>query len=161
MRTEISPEKWTKFLEHFIELCNITKAAKSVGISTRSVYNKKKADPEFAERLADAETEVQDKIEAEIWRRGVEGTDKPVMFQGKVVGVIKEYSDRMLELLAKGHMPHRYADKLKQEITGKDGAPLMDNIEVARRIAFILRKSQKKDVPPEPVSADDDQPSVH
>jgi hypothetical protein len=155
MRTAITPEKWDRFIENFIECCNITKASKATGIDPKSVYNKKKADPEFAERLAAAEIEVQDKIEAEIWRRGVEGTEKPVMFQGKVVGVVKEYSDRMLELLAKGHMPHRYADKLKQEITGANGAPLMDNIEVARRIAFILRKSQKKDVPDAPEAAED------
>lgn len=158
MRTAIPPEKWAKFLENFKEMCNITQAAKSVGITPRSVYNKKKADPEFTEALAAAELEVKDKIEGEIWRRGVEGTDKAIMFQGKVVGVVKEYSDRMLELLAKGHMPERYGDKLKQEITGKDGAPLMDNIEVARRIAFILRKSQETPQVEEPP---DETQSVH
>jgi hypothetical protein len=42
-----------------------------------------------------------DALEREAWRRAVEGFDEPVHYQGEVVGYVKKYSDRMLELLLK------------------------------------------------------------
>ena len=40
-------------------------------------------------------------MEHEAYRRGVVGIDKPIVAGGEVVGSIREYSDRLLELLIK------------------------------------------------------------
>jgi hypothetical protein len=49
-----------------------------------------------------------------MWRRAVEGTDKPVFSRGVEVGVIREYSDALAMFLAKGHRPKKYRER--QEI---------------------------------------------
>jgi hypothetical protein len=41
-------------------------------------------------------------LEAEARRRAVQGWDEPVFHQGRKVGTIRKYSDRMLEILLKG-----------------------------------------------------------
>ncbi len=133
--------------EHFLDLlretCNVSKAATMAGFSPKSAYNHRDKDSEFREKWEAVEIEVRDKIEGEIWRRGVEGVERITLYQGKPVATVKEYSDRMLELLARGHMPERYGDKSKVELTGKDGTPLTDTVEVARRVAFLLKQGAK------------------
>ena len=50
-----------------------------------------------------------EKLEAEADRRGVKGVVKPVLYKGKVVGSIREYSDALLMLRLKALDP-RYRD---------------------------------------------------
>lgn len=64
----------------------------------------------------------RESLEREIFRRGRDGrpkkwlTDKdgkPVLdAEGKMIVTEVEYSDRMLELAARGHMPERYRDRV-------------------------------------------------
>jgi hypothetical protein len=79
------------------------------------VYDRRDADPDFATAWDDAEQEAADALEREAWRRGVEGVDRPIMYQGQVVASSKEYSDRMLELLLKAHRPSKYKDRVANE----------------------------------------------
>ena len=154
-----------KFLEAFREICIVTTAAKMAGMCAKTVYNIRDRDPVFRAAMEEVEYEVQDKIETEIRRRAMEGVDKPIFYQGKVVGTVKEYSDRLIELLAKGHMKDRYGDQSKVEMTGKDGTPLVpdDRIEIARRIAWALssavHEKKNRDIAPEP--KDTPSPIIH
>lgn len=160
-RGGILPEQIDAFFEAYVETCKIGEAAKMAGFTLRSVYNWRDKDPVFKERLEEADHEVKGKIEAEIFRRGVDGIDKPVFYQGKVVATVKEHSDRLLELLAYAHMPEKYTKVVKNEHTGKDGAPLnpTDNIEIARRIAFALRQASGGP-PPKKAPEDDAEPMI-
>ncbi len=38
-------------------------------------------------------------FEKEVWRRAVEGVDRPLMYRGKEIGVVKEFSDNLLKFL--------------------------------------------------------------
>ena len=143
MRSEITPKQKENFLVLLKETCNVSKSAELAGFAAKTAYNHRDKDAEFREKWDAIEIEVKDKVEGEIWRRGVEGIDKPIFYQGKPVATVKEYSDRMLELLARGHMPERYGDKAKVELTGANGAPLLDPMEAARRIAFMLRQGMR------------------
>lgn len=52
-----------------------------------------------------------DRLEQEAIRRAVDGTNKPVFFQGEIVGFEKEYSDTLLVLLLKAHKPDKYRER--------------------------------------------------
>ena len=121
-------------------------AAESAQITTRTIQNYRKENAEFDAKCKEAFEDYYDKLEEEAARRAYEGRDKPVFYQGKVVGVIKEQSDQLMMFLLTGGRPDKYA-KTKHEMTGKDGKdliPQMDNIEVARRIAYALNQAAAK-----------------
>ena len=56
--------------------------------------------------------------EDELYRRSVEGFDKPVFHKGEICGSIREYSDTLLTLLLKANDPDKYADRQKVEHKG-------------------------------------------
>ncbi len=77
-------------------------------------------------------------------RRAVEGTEKPVYQQGRLVGHVQEYSDTLLIFLLKGRRPEKYGEKLRQEISGPggDAVQIDDRGASAARIAAILEAAQ-------------------
>ena len=79
------------------------------GTCAPSFYILRKNDPEFAAAWDDAIEQATGSVELEIHRRAVEGYDEPVYQKGELVGTITRFSDRLLELRAKGLMPDRYA----------------------------------------------------
>lgn len=124
-----------KFLTVLRETCNVSEAARATGVSRRSAYDWRAADPSLALAWDEAEQEAADKLEREAWRRGVEGTDKPVTFQGVITATYKEYSDRMLELLLKAHRPEKFKERVANEHTGADGGPIQtEDVSAARDI---------------------------
>lgn len=62
-------------------------------------------------------------LENEAYRRAVMGTRKPVYYQGKRVGHIREYSDTLLLAMMNAHMPEKYG-RYRHEHTGAGGAPI-------------------------------------
>ena len=112
------------FLQAVATLGNIKRAADFTGINSANHYNWMKSDPAYRAAAEIAFEEASDLLENEAYRRGHDGVDKPIFYQGVQCGVIREYSDSLLTLLLKARKPHVFGDKIKQEITGKDGAPL-------------------------------------
>lgn len=164
---KITEAEREKFLEVLAETCNAMEAARQVGRSARSFYSIAKREPEFNERYQDALEIVKGKIEQEIFRRGIDGVEKPIMYQGKPVGMLREYSDRMLEMMAYAYIPEKYTKVVKQEITGKDGKDLIpeDKIAIARRLAYVLSSAarEKQTQTPETATSvsSDDGETVH
>lgn len=115
-RTSRTDRAREAFIATLRESCNVSEAARAAGIGRSTAYEWRDDDPEFAAAWDDAEQEAADKLEREAWRRAVEGTDKPVTFQGAITATYKEYSDRMLEILLKAHRPEKYVERFKGEI---------------------------------------------
>ncbi len=64
--------------------------------------------------LSGAEEVAADRLEAEAWRRAVEGVERPVgWYQGKPGGYVKEYSDVLLIFLLKGLRPEKYRERME------------------------------------------------
>jgi lysophospholipase L1-like esterase len=112
-----------KFLSVLRKTANVSEAARATNIARMSLYSRKQTDPEFSAAWNDAVDEASDKLEQEAWRRAVEGWEEPVFYQGEECGAVRKYSDRMLELLLKGHKPEKYRDRGDYRISGKDGGP--------------------------------------
>jgi hypothetical protein len=103
---------------------NLKRACEQTGISAANHYSWLKRDPAYAAAYEDAAMEAADLLEAEAFRRGHDGVDEPIFYQGEECGTVRKYSDGLLTLLLKARRPTVFGDKIKQEITGKDGEPL-------------------------------------
>jgi L-rhamnose mutarotase len=97
--TEFTPEKKEKFLKSLSEWPNITKAAKSAGISRQTIYLTRESDPEFAKAMDKARQMGIDSLEDDSFNR----TRK---------------SDLMRIFMLKGNKPDKYKDRVEQENKG-------------------------------------------
>lgn len=133
-RTTWTPKKKNEFLDVLSTTCNVTLAAKSVGLGRSRAYELKDKSKVFSQRWDEAIGEAIDLLEGEARRRAFHGADKPVIYQGKLSTqtnpltgevrplTIKEYSDLLLIFLLKAHRPHKYRER--HEISGPDDGPI-------------------------------------
>ncbi len=143
--TIFTPESREKFLASLRTTPNVTVAARAAGISRRRAYQVREAEPEFAQAWDDAIEEGVDMLEAELHRRGYEGVDKPVTFQGKITDTFKEYSDTLAVFLMKAHRPEKYRERSNVEMTGKDGGPIeVTDQQAAAKLASILEAARQR-----------------
>jgi hypothetical protein len=85
-------------------------------------------DPWFERMEVEASLESKDNLEAEAYRRAVQGVDEPVIFQGMVTTVfdpvsgmdkaltVKKYSDPLLQMLLKAADPDKYRENQKVSV---------------------------------------------
>lgn len=119
-----------KFLAALEAGASISTAATAAGVAKCNMYDWRNASPEFREEWDEALETGTDKLEDELWRRGVEGVDKPVFQGGKQVGVIREYSDTCIIFTAKARRPEKFRDAHHHEISGRDGGPIETRQEI-------------------------------
>jgi hypothetical protein len=142
------------FLEAYGRLGTITAAATEVGIS-RSRHgewiNDPVRHPDYEAAFEEADEIACDNIVDEIRRRGVDGVEKPIFGRAagknagtKIVGHVQEYSDRLLELLAKAKMPHLFRERVSAELTGKDGKPLGGGVDLSLLSSETLDRIEKE-----------------
>jgi hypothetical protein len=104
------------FLQSFALTANVRAASMKAGISRNTVYEWQEKDEEFGFKFRQASEDANDLIRGELFRRAVQGYDKPVVSMGKVVYqddkplMERVYSDSLLSLLAKARMPE-FRDK--------------------------------------------------
>ena len=117
--TKLHEGRWHRFDDRakaiYLEILSLTgrigEAAKAAGVVADTVRALRLKDEKFKELHEEALQEYRDRIEAEVHRRAIEGWEKPVYQKGELVGYVTEYSDKMLELLAKRHIPE-YTDRV-------------------------------------------------
>jgi|GraSoiStandDraft_16_1057320.scaffolds.fasta_scaffold706165_2 hypothetical protein len=100
------------FLQSFSMTANVRAACLKAGISRATIYEWAEHDTAFSILYKQAELDANDMIRAELFRRAVQGYEKPVVSVGKVVYgpddkpmMERVYSDSLLSLLAKARMP--------------------------------------------------------
>ncbi len=122
--------RWQKaFLAALRDSGNVRYACEQVSVTRQSAYEYRSRHPRFARQWDDAMEDACDALEAEAWRRAMEGNVKPVFYKGKPIKddhgnviVIREYSDALHALLLKAHRPDKFRDR--HELMGPNGAPL-------------------------------------
>ena len=117
-------KKREQFLTLLSETNNVTKSAKTVGVTYQFIQKLVKHDPIFAEQFDEALEIATDNLEEALYNRGLHGTEKGIYFQGEKIDTVREFSDTAAIFLLKGLRPERYRDKSSVEITGKDGGPV-------------------------------------
>jgi hypothetical protein len=140
-RLRISGRRTKRFLEVLAESGIVTVAAQTAGVSRSGVYAHRQLDDAFAQAWEEAEQVAADRLEAEAWRRAVDGVSEPLVSAGKLVCdadgqpmVIQRYSDNLLALLLRAHRPEKFRDRTAIELDISDR--LADRLEAARRRAI-------------------------
>ncbi len=112
MRASVRKPFYDLFLQALRE-CGSTYPACVVANVSRSFITESVRDniDGFRDRYREVQQDINDRVEAEIVRRGVEGWEEPVFQGGKQVGTIRKFSDQLLIFYAKARMPERYRDK--------------------------------------------------
>jgi hypothetical protein len=131
-----------KFLVAFAATHQFTRSAHACGVSGQTVRNYMKKHPEFAERVAEVKAELVEKLEAEAYRRGVTGVQKPVVSMGDVVTHETMYSDKLLDTLLKANCPEKYRENMRIEHAGQTGVLLLPapvSVEEWERLAAQLQ----------------------
>jgi hypothetical protein len=104
--------RWEKaFLKVLRRFGNVTKAASAAKVDRAWVYEYRKLHPDFDADWKDALDEAADHLEAEAWKRAVNGVKEPVYQGGILVGHKQVYSDSLMALLLKAHKPEKYRDR--------------------------------------------------
>ena len=98
------------FLAGFLKTGMITKAAELAGIHYTTHYNWLKQSEAYAEAFEQAKEMAGDLAEDEVYRRGFEGFDHPVIYEGEITTHYKAYSDNLAMFWLKGLRPEKYRD---------------------------------------------------
>ena len=113
-RLKLTGARREGFLKAVAETGNITAAVELAGTSRTRVYELRKVDEDFRAAWDEAENSASDKLEAEAWRRAVDGVQEPLISAGKIVRdddgqpiAVRRYSDNLLLALLKAHRPPR------------------------------------------------------
>ena len=85
---------------------------------------------DFLRRWEDAWERGADLLEEEMWRRAREGVEKPVFYQGKVVGHVREFSDVLVLELIRARPKHDYASfrAIQQDVRTNAGLEFVANV---------------------------------
>lgn len=132
MTTEERKQAQEKFLKSFSMTANVRAACMAAGIDRSLVYQWAEHSEEFSIRFKQASLDADDLIRGELFRRAVQGVEKPVVSMGKVVYVEDEknkpkplmervYSDQLLSLLAKSRMPE-FREKTQLDVNANVNA---------------------------------------
>lgn len=112
--------KWKSvFIEALKETGIVGRAAEKASVGRSTVYLERECDEEFAEQWEEALECHVETLEAEADRRAVQGTGKPVFFQGLECGTIQEYSDTLLIFRLKALAPEKYRERMSVDINYK------------------------------------------
>lgn len=101
----VDPGDVVRFLARLAVCGNVADACKVARISRATVYRMRADIPEFRTAWDRSIESSRDVLEREAWRRAVEGVPKPIVHAGKVIGAVREYSDRLLALLLQAKHP--------------------------------------------------------
>lgn len=114
---------------------NVTLAARAAGIERSTAYDRRNSNEAFAALWDDAMEQASDLLEAEARRRAYEGWDEPVY--GRLpgrdagegeIGVVRKYSDALMQTLLKGAKPEKYRERMDMRHSGKiDVSKLSDD----------------------------------
>lgn len=132
------------FLLALARLSYQTKACAVTGINSWTVRNWRKGHPRFTEYESIALEAFVEVMEQEADRRGMEGWLEPVFSHktGEMLGHVRKFDSRLLEMRLKALDPDKYADRRKTELTGANGGPIQVQpvIDTLREKLDRLRK---------------------
>lgn len=146
----LSPERKAAFIAELSRHGIANRAARAASPHTASptgclstFADECQRDPEFALAWGEAIEVARAEVEHEIYRRSTEGVDEPVFggkYREQIVGTVRKYSDRLLELRARALLPaYRDAAALnvnKRVVHDVDAGLLGDAVtSVALRLA--------------------------
>lgn len=134
MPNKSQSKRTPELIDRYLELVKATgllhKSATMVGVNPSTMNGWRNNDPELDDAVKEALQEHCDLIEGEVFRRSIQGIQSPVFFQGLHTADKVEYSDRLLELYAKRHIP-AYRDRHQIEHEFKGGVLVVPGLAIS------------------------------
>jgi hypothetical protein len=119
-RSILAKKKLETFLKSLAFTGEKINSADAAGIPWSTLEKRIARDPGLRGRVDEAMSRFHERIESTVRGRGIEGWEEPVFWQGEVVGHVRKYSDRCLEMLAKRHIAE-YRDKMRIDASVQGG----------------------------------------
>jgi hypothetical protein len=123
----LPPRAVADFFRLFAASGSVAFAADRTGLSRSVLYRRKRNDPAFAKRWAEAQELGISKVRDEVFRRALLGVKKPVFYGGAKIGKVTHHDNRLLWSLLRSHEPETYGNKRPRR---DDGVPF----DLARRL---------------------------
>ena len=114
--SKLTQAKYNDILKDLEWSGNLSASCAANGITEGCFHQHLRKYPEKREEVDIAREKACHTLEAEAWRRALEGDEVPVWHQGVQVGTERRKSDRMLEILLKSNMPSRYSNKTTLDV---------------------------------------------
>lgn len=99
------------FLHFLAHSGSVTYAATRSGIERRTLYRRKANDEAFAAQWDEALQLGIDRLQDNAMQRALDGTERPLYRNGKQVGSMQQYDNKLLQFLLRAHRPEVYADR--------------------------------------------------
>jgi hypothetical protein len=104
------------FLSELAKTGNLSLACHASEMTRRQVGALRKVDEDFGQAYLEAMDDAVDRLEAEAWRRALDGIEQKLFQAGKLVVdpetnqpiILRRYSDPLLVMLLKGSRPDKY-----------------------------------------------------
>lgn len=103
-RITFSARKKSIFLRKLSQSCNVAQSAEATGVSVDTVYRHRKTDVKFRDGWNEAIEIAYDELMLEMLCRARFGTEKPIIYGGKKVGVFNDMNDTMAMRLLSLHL---------------------------------------------------------
>ncbi len=123
--TTRTPEGDAKFFAALENGHPVRAACAMAGYARSCVYDWRKQDATFAERWKHALDIAGDLLEEEADRRGRDGYDEPVFYQGEERGQKRKYSDALLLARLKAIRPEQYREKITMPTMGQQNVTVV------------------------------------
>lgn len=105
----------SRYLRNYALTGRKVASAISVGVNISTIMRWEKDDELFAELTEEARQIFVARLERELFRRGVEGYQKPIVggkFRDEVVAYEEVFSDKCLEMMLRRHAPEHYKTQM-------------------------------------------------
>jgi hypothetical protein len=110
-RDGAEPSCWReRFVAAFELTGNVSAAARAAGVHRGTAYRHRQVEPEFRAAWDEAGEVAADALEAEVRRRGMEGWEEPVYYNGVECGRIRKYDSKLLMFLLRALRPEKIRD---------------------------------------------------
>lgn len=139
-QTTRTAKKEAEFLQALATGLTVSGACLKVNVPRATAYDWRKRDGAFAAAWDEAIEAGGDALEDEVLRRGKDGVDKGIYYQGARVDTVREYSDNLLMFHLKSRRPEKYRDNVN--LTGNLTATI--TIEESLRQANARAKEKAR-----------------
>jgi hypothetical protein len=136
-RPKNTPDWAPKFLEAVMMGLHVRDACKAARVNPGQPYDRRKTDEAFKLAWADAAELGEQELMQEAGRRAFHGVKKPLLWKGKIVVWVREYSDQLIMFLLRSKNPQKYRDNSRFEHSGPNGGPIQVSHADARTVHTV------------------------
>ena len=98
-------EKLDDFIEWLARTGSVSAAAEAAGLARTQVYERRRTHKRFAQAWSKALSLGVDGLHDKAMNRAMEGDERPIVRNGRLVATDRRYDNRLLQFLLKAHKP--------------------------------------------------------